>query len=247
MQEGKPIFKLENIEYEREEKEGYWTIVPKFHPETRELVINRTAREILELCNGARTIEQIEAEMQSRYLETPNDLIYRDLCSTLARFSRLLVIEWDGENPFLYKREEIINDEFSLMIAEESDIIEIKSFIDNSGVLNGKEPREGNFAQWIYKNPRILSLEYELVSIRSKIFAYMEEFFLLVGRDKISGLLSISGGLFAAVIKLMIVSKDYFVDLLRYSVDNLPFISVHNITKIKVELLLPSLMVKTIG
>lgn len=35
-----PIFKRENLLYERQEKEGYWTIIPKFHPETQELVIN---------------------------------------------------------------------------------------------------------------------------------------------------------------------------------------------------------------
>jgi hypothetical protein len=34
MKEAKPVFKKENLLYEREEKEGYWTITSRLHPET---------------------------------------------------------------------------------------------------------------------------------------------------------------------------------------------------------------------
>lgn len=33
MKEAKPVFKKENLLYEREEKEGYWTITSRVHPE----------------------------------------------------------------------------------------------------------------------------------------------------------------------------------------------------------------------
>lgn len=54
-----PIFKRENLLYFREEKDGYFTIISKKHPETRELIINSTAFKILELADGNRTINEI--------------------------------------------------------------------------------------------------------------------------------------------------------------------------------------------
>jgi len=229
---GKPIFKRENLLYERQEKDGFWTIIPKYHPETRELVINRTAREILELCDGTKTIEAIEKELKERYPDVSNELICKDVATTLGRFSRLLIIEWVGENPFLYKREEMIDNIFSLRVAQEDIILKLKSFIDNFQLL------KHNVSYWAYSNPRIDAIfeyEYELVMLRYKLFTYSEEFFLLMKDEEIAGLISVSPVKFSGIIKLIITPKEYFTELLRYSVDNLPFISVEEIAKIKIE------------
>ncbi len=73
MREGTPIFKKENLMYEREEKDGYYTIISKLHPEIRELIINHTARKILELCNGEKTIQEI-LDIMSRGLLLQSDI-----------------------------------------------------------------------------------------------------------------------------------------------------------------------------
>lgn len=95
-----PIFKKENLLYERQEKERYWTIIPKFHPETQELVINYTSRKILELCNGKRSIEEVVDKMNEAFPTVSKKKIQEDVYITIEKFSRLLIIEWIGENPF---------------------------------------------------------------------------------------------------------------------------------------------------
>ncbi|MEW6482829.1 MAG: PqqD family protein [bacterium] len=137
-----PIFKRENLLYEREEKDECWTIIPKFHPETRELVINKTARKVLELCDGNKTIEEIEKEMNNLYPKVSRDVIERDVNETIGKFSRLLIIEWKGENPFLYRRKEDISNGFSLSIAQEDDILRIKEFMQK---LTKDKKKEGLF------------------------------------------------------------------------------------------------------
>ena len=52
MKEAKPVFKKENLLYEREEKEGYWTITSRVHPEARELIINPTPTNISAAANA---------------------------------------------------------------------------------------------------------------------------------------------------------------------------------------------------
>lgn len=129
MKEGIPVFKRENLLYFREEKEGYFTIISKMHPETRELIINSTAMKILELADGNRTINEIINEFQQKYNDVSKDIIKKDVLKTLSSFTRLGIVEWINENPFLYKYEEPINENYSMHIAQEDDIREIESFI----------------------------------------------------------------------------------------------------------------------
>ncbi len=172
-----PIFKKGNLLYEREEKEGYWTITPKFHPETRELVINFTARKVLELCNGKRTIDEIVEEMKNNFPTISKKEIQKDVYDTIGRFSRFLVIEWIGENPFLYKRETILSDDLTLMIAQEDDILRIKKFIDDSNIFQNDRQIEDKSNLFFYKNPFASPLEYDEVSLRAKLFSFIEDFF----------------------------------------------------------------------
>ncbi|MDI6735801.1 MAG: PqqD family peptide modification chaperone [bacterium] len=233
-----PIFKKGNLLYEREEKEGYWTVTPKLHPETRELVINFTARKILELCNGKRTIEEIVDEMKNNFPTVSKKEIQKDVYDAIGRFSRLLVIEWMGENPFLYKRETILSDDLALMIAQEDDILRIKKFIDDSNIFQNNRQIEDKSNFFFYKNPFDSPLEYEEVSLRAKLFSFIEDFFLLIKGKEIAGLMSISPPIVspatAAIIKIIAAPKDFWGDLNRYAYDSLPFVSIRKVTKIKI-------------
>lgn len=132
-----PIFKKENLSYSREEKEGYWTFISKLHPETRELIVNFTGREILELCDGIRSLEEIEAEMVNRYPSVGREQIKNDVCKSIATFSRLGIIEWvNNDNPFLYRYKEPLKDNLWLAIGQEDDIDKIESFVKTSQVLS---------------------------------------------------------------------------------------------------------------
>jgi len=233
MKEGIPVFKRENLLYFREEKEGYFTIISKMHPETRELIINSTAMKILELADGNRTINEIINEFQQKYNDVSKDIIKKDVLKTLSSFTRLGIVEWINENPFLFIYEEPINENYSMYIAQENDIRELENFLKVN--LDNKKI-ENNFI--IYKNPVILSGEYSELSLRQKLFSYNEEFFLLKNKNEIEGLLSISLPIFyniyESVIKLIITPINFFKDLLRYSINYLPFLVIRDITKISV-------------
>jgi len=236
MQKGYPIFKKENLLYEREEKEGFWTITPKFYPEVKELVINRTAHMILEFCDGKTSIEEIIDKMKEAFPLVESRQIQKDVYSTLEKFSRLLVVEWIGENPFLFKNESILANDEILMTAQEDDIIRIEKFINDSNIfIEDKKQTE----LFLHRDPLICSLEeYSVVSLRAKLFHFIEEFFLLEKDREIRGLISISlpiqQYITAANIKLVITPKDRFIDLLRYAQDILPNISIKRITKIRI-------------
>lgn len=120
-----------------------------------------------------------------------------------------------------------------MYIAQENDIRELENFLKVN--LDNKKI-ENNFI--IYKNPVILSGEYSELSLRQKLFSYNEEFFLLKNKNEIEGLLSISLPIFyniyESVIKLIITPINFFKDLLRYSINYLPFLVIRDITKISV-------------
>lgn len=84
-----PVFSKSNLEYYRDEKEGYATIIPKKHPEARETVINPTARFILELCNGNMNVNGIRNYMAQLYGNIPENTLMLDLINTLFNFSGL--------------------------------------------------------------------------------------------------------------------------------------------------------------
>lgn len=86
-----------------------------------------------------------------------------------------------------------------------------------------------------YKSPHVNDGEYELLALRQKLFAYIEEFFLIYHNEEIYGLLSIEIPLLVNTTAAMIISpKEYFHELLGYSQDNFLMLAVKDIAKIRV-------------
>ena len=230
MLKSKPIFVKENVEYEREEKEGFWTYLSSVHPESREIIINATSKEILSLCNGSRTTQQIEKEMKKRYSDVDFEKIKTDVDSVIASFSRLGLIEWKGINPFLYRKPEIIENDISMVIAQENDISEILKFIEKHSTRDDSD-------YIYYKSPSAPGEDYAELGLRQKLFFYAEEFFLLTKGNEIFGLISIGLDRFAgnsvASLKLIICPKQYFSKLLEYTQDYSPVVSVVDFSKIR--------------
>ncbi len=244
MSRAKPIFRKENLSYLRKEKEGYWTFISKTHPETRDLIINPTAKEILDLCDGTRALEEIENEMKNRYPMVEEKRLKMDIAKTIASFSRLGIIEWEGYNPFLYRFKEPLSADFALIIGQEDDILKIERFIKSSPIYQSSADNQQKL--FCYRSPYFRDLDYETLALRQKLFAYIEEFFLLFYREEIIGLISIELPLLqnttAATIRLIVSLKDWFANLLRYANDNFPALAVREITKIRIlELLKDSL------
>jgi len=226
----KPIFNKKNVTYEREEKEGFWTYLSAVHPEVRELIVNKTSQEILSLCDGSRTLAEVEKEMKKRYPEVNFNRIKTDVDSILASFSRLGMIEWKGDNPFLYKRAEPITKDISMMIAQEYDIIKLIKFIESWPNRDKKD------YIW-YRSPATQAQDYSELALRQKLFFFAEEFYLLLKNNKLIGLISIGVqpgiGTTVAGINLIICPKEYLTKLLQYAHDNAPVLSVIDFTKIR--------------
>jgi hypothetical protein len=232
MKEAKPVFKKENLLYEREEKEGYWTITSRVHPEARELIINPTARNILELTDGSRTMNEIELDFINKYPEVPKEKIKTDIFRTLGSFTRLGIVEWVGDNPFLYKKEEPLTDGYSLSIAQEENLRNIESFIKSM-----EDPSKLQEGIVFYKNPLIIKGEYSELFLRQKLFAFSEEFFLLRKDSEIKGMISISLPVhpkeFGATLRLVICPEKFLKDLFKYSRDYLPYLVVRDVSKVE--------------
>ena len=226
----KPNFKYTNLGWYREEKEGYWTFIPKYHPETRELVINRTSKDILNFCDGRKSIQQIEQDMKKKYPDAPVSQLKNDRLKMLSKFSRLGIIEWDGENPFLERKEEPINDKFSMVIAQEDNLEDILDFF-------GDSKNYDNDKYFIYSNPVNVSAEYSEVELRHKLFSFREEFFLIKNQANVVGLISIAMPTLiyycSALIKNIITPVEFIQDHINYSIDNLLFLSVNEVIKIE--------------
>ena len=54
------------------------------HPETV-VVLNSSGADILKLCDGRRTVAEIEAELSARYREVPDDEVRQFLTRLVAR------------------------------------------------------------------------------------------------------------------------------------------------------------------
>lgn len=228
MQVAKPTFKNEHLEYFRQEKDGYWTFLSKRHPEVRELLVNATGKQVLDLCDGTRTEEDIVKAMKDLYPEAPLDLITKDVSKILTNYSRVAIVTWDGENPYLFKREQYLDDDYFGRIGTEEDIEVIMQF--------AKEEQDGKVH---FASPFCKDFDFDEIVLRQRIFNYNEEFFFLEKDNKIEGMISVAlpvgNESHAGRIKTINCPKEQLGTLLKYTLDTLPYIGVVKLTKIKVD------------
>ncbi len=232
MNTGNPVFRKRNLLYEREERDGYFTIVSKLHPETRELIINKTARSVLELCSGERDIDQVIAEFENMHRDVPRERLQFDVNQVLGIYTRLGVVEWLGENPFLNRREEAVKEGYSLSIAQEGDIFRIETFLQT----NHGASESGTY--FCHESALVTEGEYNRLALRQKLFSYNEEFFLLEKEQEVKGLVAVSIPYCpreqAAIMKLLYCPADYAKNLLAYAREYYPRLSIRAVTKLKI-------------
>jgi hypothetical protein len=227
-----PFFKKQNILYERPEKNGYWTFISTTHPETGEIIVNPTSREILQLCDGRRTLDQMRKLLKKRYTIRNDEQLVSDINQTVASFSRVGLIEWNGKNPFLFDNPEPMTKDVWLRIGQEYDLTVMRNFIRRFM----KQPLKDYVC---YFSPLIYKDEYNELNIRRKLFTYNEEFFLVFRKKTLIGLIAIELNTTpspdtAATIKLLITPPQFMSSFIRYAQDNLLAIAVKDVTKITV-------------
>lgn len=232
--EAKPIFITDNLAYERPEKDGYYTFVPKHHPETMELIINSTGKQILDLCDGSRTVNQIIGEMSARYSKVALRTLERDVSKTLSKYSRLAIVEWDGENPFLFRREEPAGHGRVMSIAQDFEILPLKTFIQS--ISSPQSEGVVNAESFAFSSPLCHANDYTELALRQRLFSYAEEFFLLREGGEIVGMISITTPLLqdsVGHLKIVACPQDSFGEFISYSRDAFLYLTIKPVTKLR--------------
>jgi len=240
MNDSIPVFSKDNLMYFRDEKEGYMTLISKEHPETMELIINPTSKEILEFCDGNRTISDIYKAFEEGYPDVSKKRLQLDINKTLSTYSRLGIIKWKGKNPFINEMREEIGGDFSISVGYEEHLPVIMDFLNSFGIHEQEYNIPDDF--YFYLNPILLpNQEYKDVVIRQKLFSFSEEFFILREKNKLLGLITMGvpiiqqGKTKAGVINLIVIKKEdeIFKNLLEYILRIFPMFSIVEPTKIK--------------
>ncbi|MDP4145191.1 MAG: PqqD family protein [Bacillota bacterium] len=232
--ERKPVFVKDNVEYARNEKNGFVSCHSNKALFLNDLIINPIGIIILELCDGTRNVVEIIDTMLEKYKGVTRERISEDLIKVLYQYTTIGLVDWIGGNPFMYDLEKQINENYTITLAKEEDFRDICTFfkediLKREGMLN-------------YINPGIKLDEYRSeVYLREKLFAYSEEFFLLKKDGKIEGMLSVVQPVNKFSLKKTTVAGfgvlslpvEYASAVINFAKELTPEISVANVSKMK--------------
>lgn len=146
------------------------------------IIINEQGRQILEFIDNRRTVKEIIDLMIQKYHEVGENIIENDVYSFLYEGERREIIKVKGVEE-MYKGHSIkrIND-FDVYRCNEGDLKLIYKVLNNQETIMDIKD---------YNTPEEL---YNAISIRAKVFMYMEDYYLLRRGEEIYGIISIVNG-----------------------------------------------------
>lgn len=184
-----PKFDESQMYYFRREAGNYISFAVK-NGKTQELMMNCSAWEILRLCNGKKSILEIEEEYRERYAYmNSNANFLKDIITTLYVFDKIWLISWEkGGSPFMLSAETGLENGYTLTWAKENEIRAIVETYDKYVGYSG---------YYIYNCPnnkfKGLNEYQKETSVRSKLFFFKEDFFILKNKEReIVGVISVS-------------------------------------------------------
>lgn len=222
----------QNIEYFREENDGYLTLVPSAEKGLKDEIFNPTVKYILASCDGKKSIGDIISEMSNMYPDVEREKIAGDVYSTLRFFKQVEIIDLGGESLIMNSIYKIGNG-YTVETINEENYQEIVDFI-----LSSKEQAE-IFHDDVFHRP-CNDDELEL-SIRFHLFSFSSEFYFLKKNSEIRGLLSIitrplKNSSASFINYLTCLDKSVASDFLGTVIANLNTFTIHEITKIVLNL-----------
>lgn len=184
-----PKFEEEQLDYFRREKEYYISVVVK-KGIIKEMQMNAIAWELLQLCNGKKRLSNVLEEYTNRNLNIDQNADYlNDVIKTLWLCDSMWLLSWGKEgSPFMFGTVISLGEEYTLTWAKENAIRDIAAAYDN--YLGDSDYYLHNCPENRLKG---LTEYFQEESLRSKLFFYNEDFFIL--RDKegnIVGIISVS-------------------------------------------------------
>lgn len=178
-----PKFDQNRLPFFRKEKDGYLSLIAPSDPNSLVQLLNKTAVEIVKLCNGSLKVGEIASKMQKKYPNTDSNLITESVKTLLVRLDRSNLLTWVKGNPFYQEKSEkffrIIKN-ITIKRNTEGDFRSIFKFI-HSGFLEGTE---NNLTEIIYMAPSNFRELYNELVLRSKLFNFKEDFYTLYLRNQ---------------------------------------------------------------
>lgn len=224
-----PYFNKDKLAFIREENNNFWLIQLIEFPELTELLINRITKEIFDLCDGKKEINEIISIMCNKYIKVEENQIRNDVGTILSKFSNLGVIEWkDDNNPYIIINQKLFENGYKIRYASENDFKKVYDYISKN---------KDSF----YKFVDFQNQNYTDLAVRAKIFYRVEDFYLLLdGDNNINCMIGIqkpdAKNVYKAA-RITFISNindiDKVVFILSYLKDNLKDFSFQKPTKIK--------------
>lgn len=180
---------------------------------------------------GKIIIEEILKILSKKYYSISQNTLKKDMGQLYGNMSRIGILDWKTENPFLFKREVMLDEIYGLRICSEEDFRDLYSFYQK--LFENKFTEEEYL---IYLCPYVIDNEYDEISLRQKIFSYTEDFFVLTRQGEINGVLSVKLPTYpsqSSSLRTCIVPIDFFESIKNYAFDTLPYISVMPVSKMK--------------
>lgn len=241
MQNAKPIFIEEELDFCRSEKDGYLTVASKKRPEYQAQLINPAAQQIIKCCDGSHTIAQILELFGSKYPSTPVKRIERDILDTIVVLNQYGFLKWDGADPFKSEYDDysrVLENGMWLGRTDERHFRFINDIFRKFEIIADPKKR-------MYVSPGTLVQDYNELTIRQKQYSYSENFYMLTKGDQSVALISLytehpKNSVF--VINFVLIDenhgmeKELIVDVMLQFILKDPIFNEYNATKVKWEL-----------
>lgn len=178
-----------HVPYCRREKSGYYSLIGN-NGSSSFSMINETAREIIELCDGRKTLGEIFACLRDEYPDAQAETIKRDLFNSIDVLYGLRIIGFENKMDAEMNKLENIDSVYSVWIADEEDLPEITSYMRRA------EKRQAGVA---YCWGEDLARYFDSVNVRRKLFDFSSDCFLLKRADDVR---KKAGGEISALIEI---------------------------------------------
>jgi|GEM_PF-1964195 len=234
------------IPYLREEKNGFFSMLTN-NGDSNYTMINKTSKQILDLCDGQKSVDQLWNIMCNQYTTIPKEALKKDLLITLGELTRLNAIEWEKKdnmntNPFVLSASAIITDQVNVSLAGESDIRKLSHFFADF-VKSQNEATPGFYKYFWGTDYR----EYTSpIIIRQCLYSYFKDFFVIKQQGEILGVITVKPAyesyLHDATIQMFDLPKELFKPVIIQIMEYYAAFPFKKITSFKI--LLPENYVK---
>ncbi len=187
-----PTRNTRNIAYIREENDGHFSIKSISRGDVGVHILNRTAKDIFDLCDGDTEINHIYRRVLQMNAEVSLPQIKNDIDVTLKNLTALEVIEWkDDRTPFAQPQaapRQDLGDGLGMRLFVETDLRRTADYLKSIGMPSRRSQLDVHVLGTFYLSPYCSPMEYGAVSIRTRLFQFYESLWLLEDAATIVGL-----------------------------------------------------------